>query len=188
MNQITELFEDLISVPQLFPLGENQMEESESHFSFSLFFLLGLEIVYMYYLDWNSLTLLWRLLQFIIIYHATRRGIFKNSLSLLVIFSNIPVIILHLFSQSLHLITLNFIGEVQLASIPKLLCNDFFIILIELVICKTQIIRRDYSRNANTFNNALNNGNANFPRNSVVLRSRHILNNTSNGDPFWSVV
>jgi len=118
------------------------MEEGRSLFLNSLHYIIACQIIYMYFLDFNLITLFLHLIQLLVIYHgsrhnSSRRGVsnFQKSIFIcIVIFSNLPVIILHIFSETTSPIVLTFVSssrELTRAALYTLLYNDALIIMLE---------------------------------------------------------
>jgi len=115
------------------------MEEGRTFFLAQLHYVTACQIIYMYFLDFNLVTLLLHFVQLLVIYHGSkhhtpRQGVtsFQKSIFVcIVLFSNLPVILLHIFYQKTSLITLNFVGTTELAQLQTLLMNDLLIILLE---------------------------------------------------------
>jgi len=123
------------------------IEDTRSKFINSLSYILGCNVLYMYFLDWNIFTLLIRGLQLFCAYRGSKPeeseiSNRRNSQSVqrilfvfIVIISNLPVLLLHLTSRKIQPISLNFIGtndETQLMASPyTLLLGDLFVMIIQ---------------------------------------------------------
>jgi len=114
------------------------MEDSRLAFLNSLNFIIACQIVYMYFLDFNMITLLLHVIQMLIIYHGckhnpSQRGVTsfqRNLFVCVVIFSNIPVILFHVFYENVSPIVLTFIGSEELHG-SRLLLNDAIVMILE---------------------------------------------------------
>jgi len=115
------------------------VDEGRSSFLAQLHYVTACQIVYMYFLDFNLVTLLLHFVQLLVIYHgskhhSSRQGVtsFQKSIFVcIVLFSNLPVILLHIFYQKTSPIVLTFVGTSELAQLHTLLVNDLVIILLE---------------------------------------------------------
>eukprot|EP01102_Stenamoeba_stenopodia_P008214 TRINITY_DN2346_c0_g1_i2.p1 TRINITY_DN2346_c0_g1~~TRINITY_DN2346_c0_g1_i2.p1 ORF type:complete len:174 (+),score=0.67 TRINITY_DN2346_c0_g1_i2:224-745(+) len=102
----------------------------------SLYYLLGVYIVYMYFLSRSAFTLLLRAFQFGVLYGNVQRDITKGFLYTFVLISNFPIVIWHLLSslsanaKSTPLI-ITFIGAEETASVWSVMFVDVVIFTVE---------------------------------------------------------
>lgn len=123
-----------------------EMEDSRASFLSALFYVLCCNVIYMYFLDWNSSTLLIRALQLLLLYKyaqwsqsgASPRG---SAFLYAILFSNIPILLIHALYRNPRPFLLTFMGQPRLASYGMIFLHDAFIIIMEYIIISHRKIR-----------------------------------------------
>jgi len=122
------------------------VSESRNGALTSLSFLLACNVVYMYFLDWNILTLSIRAFQLFCVYKGRRNDLFLRKLIfyVIVVFANLPVLMVHLFYKGIQPLILVFVGDIISAAPHTVLVNDALIIALEsLIILHAHLLRTD---------------------------------------------
>eukprot|EP01117_Protostelium_nocturnum_P002460 TRINITY_DN13152_c0_g1_i1.p1 TRINITY_DN13152_c0_g1~~TRINITY_DN13152_c0_g1_i1.p1 ORF type:complete len:128 (+),score=11.04 TRINITY_DN13152_c0_g1_i1:55-438(+) len=102
----------------------------------SLMFLLSCNVIHMYFLDWNFVTLTTRSIQLFCVYKVRKQNEFARKIIfiMIVIGSNLPILVTHMFYRGVQPFILMFVGQVVISRVPTILFNDLIIILLESVI------------------------------------------------------
>jgi len=124
---------------------DDAFHESRKKILSALNYVLSCNVIYMYFLDWNVFTLLLRALQLFCVYKGGKilvRGraglegtsIVQKAIFLaVVILSNLPILLAHIFYGGVKPIILTFIGPSHVYAEPPLVLflHDLFVMVLQ---------------------------------------------------------